>query len=184
MYVCMCVCVRFLTFSNPTQKWLEISIWNLMHQWSSHNPLVVTIFMIIDARFVILWNFNFFFKCAWYNSKFLTLSSLALSWALWCCLFCTHVILLDVEPRLKTTHKYIILIKELWYWIWPKSIKAFKFFQILNFLRIFEKLARKSQANFDLSNSNLVRKCTNIVWCLILRFVRIVRKLKSRRMLL
>ena len=27
--------------------------------------------------------------------------SLALSWALWCCLYCTHVILLSVEPRLK-----------------------------------------------------------------------------------
>ena len=42
--------------------------------------------------------------------------------------------------RPKTTHRYIASIKELWYWIWPKSIDAFKFFQILNFLRIFFKI--------------------------------------------
>ena len=56
----MCVCVRFSTFETPiTHKRLEISIWNLVRQWSSHNPLIVTISMTIDARFVILWDFEF-----------------------------------------------------------------------------------------------------------------------------
>ena len=38
---CMCVyaCVRFSTFQTPiTYKRLEISIWNLVHLWSNHNP--------------------------------------------------------------------------------------------------------------------------------------------------
>ena len=33
-------------------KGLEISIWNLVHQWNSRNPLIVTIFMRINTRFV------------------------------------------------------------------------------------------------------------------------------------
>ena len=61
-----CVCVRFSTFEYPiTHKRLEISIWNLVRQWSNHNPLIVTIFMIIDARFEILWDFDFFEKRTW-----------------------------------------------------------------------------------------------------------------------
>ena len=57
---CVCVCVRFSTFETPiTHKRLEISIWNLLRQWSNQNPLIVTIFMTIDARFVILWDFGF-----------------------------------------------------------------------------------------------------------------------------
>ena len=60
MYICAYVCVRFLTCETPiTHKRLEISIWNFVRQWSSHNPLIVTIFMTIDARFVILWDFEF-----------------------------------------------------------------------------------------------------------------------------
>ena len=36
--VCVCVCVRFLTFQTPiTHKRLEISIYNLVYQWSNHN---------------------------------------------------------------------------------------------------------------------------------------------------
>ena len=57
MYVCVCVraCVRFSMFQTPiTHKRFEISIWNLIHQWSNHNPSIVTIFMAIDAGFVIL----------------------------------------------------------------------------------------------------------------------------------
>ena len=44
--------------------------------------------------------------------------------------------------------KNIISIKELWYWIWRKSIEAFKFFQILNFLRIFSKLSNSGKFRF------------------------------------
>ena len=41
--------------------------------------------------------------------------------------------------RSKTTHKYNISIKDLWYWISSISIEAFKFFQILNYLKNFWK---------------------------------------------
>ena len=35
--VCACVCVRFSTFETPiTHKRLEISIWNLVRQWSNY----------------------------------------------------------------------------------------------------------------------------------------------------
>ena len=58
--VCVCACVRVSTFETPiTHKRLEISIWNLVYEWSIYNPLIVTIFMTIDARFVILWDFEF-----------------------------------------------------------------------------------------------------------------------------
>ena len=63
VFVRVCVCVRFSTFDTPiTHKRLEISTWNLARQWSNHNPLIVNIFTTIDARFVILWDFEFFEK--------------------------------------------------------------------------------------------------------------------------
>ena len=63
MYVCVRACVRFSTSKTPiTHKRLEISISNLVHQWSYQNPLTVTIIMTINARFVILWDFEFFEK--------------------------------------------------------------------------------------------------------------------------
>ena len=53
----------FQTFETPiTLKRLKISIWNSVHQWSNHNPVIKTIFMTINARFVILWDFEFFAK--------------------------------------------------------------------------------------------------------------------------
>ena len=40
--MCVYACVRFSTFSSPiSHNRLEISIWNLVHQWSSHNDLIV-----------------------------------------------------------------------------------------------------------------------------------------------
>ena len=60
MSVCVCVCVRFSTFKTPiTHKRLEISIWNLVHQWSNHNPSIVSIFMPTLAQFVILSDVEF-----------------------------------------------------------------------------------------------------------------------------
>ena len=53
IYVCVCVCVcvrarvcvRSSTFQTPiTHKRLEILTWNLVHRWSNHNPLIVTVF--------------------------------------------------------------------------------------------------------------------------------------------
>ena len=58
--------------------------------------------MKIDASYVILWDFEFFEKWGRLNLS-----------------YCP-----------KNTHKYKISIKELWYWICPKSIQAFKFFKI------------------------------------------------------
>ena len=55
---------------------------------------------------------------------------------------------LNSSYRPETTHKYIISIKKLWYWIWPKSIEAFKFFRILNFLIIFSKLYNSGRFRF------------------------------------
>ena len=67
--VCVCACVRvcvslrFSTFETPiTHKRLEISIWNLVRQWSNPYPLIVTIFMTIDGRFVIVWELKFLKK--------------------------------------------------------------------------------------------------------------------------
>ena len=37
-------------------KRLEISSWNLLHQSSNHNPLIVTIFIQIDAQSEMLWD--------------------------------------------------------------------------------------------------------------------------------
>ena len=73
----------------------------------------------IDARFVILWHFEFF-KKGRSSSNFRKIRAI----------------------------EYIISIKELWYWIWPNSIEAFKFFQILNFLRIFWILSNSGKLRF------------------------------------
>ena len=62
----VCVCVRFSTFQTPiTHKRIEISTWILVYQWSNHNPLIVTIFMTINAQFMILWDFECFKKRTW-----------------------------------------------------------------------------------------------------------------------
>ena len=54
-----------------------------------------------------------------------------------------------------------------------------------NFLRfwIFWELSKNclTQANFELSSRNFVRKCTNIEWCLILNFLRRSRPSNLRR---
>ena len=61
--VCMCVCARLSNFQTTIiHKRLEISSWNLVRQWSSHAPSIVTTFMQIDAQFEILWYFEFFWK--------------------------------------------------------------------------------------------------------------------------
>ena len=70
MCVCVCVCIWFSTFQSPiAHKRLEISIWNLVHQWSSNNPFIVIIFMTIDARFFILWDFEIYWKMGVVLSK-------------------------------------------------------------------------------------------------------------------
>ena len=76
--LCVCMCVRFTTFQTPIiHKTLEISIWNLVDQWSSYNPLIVTAFMTIDARLLMLWDFEFFEKC---SSNFRKIWYVVLKW--------------------------------------------------------------------------------------------------------
>ena len=43
--VCVCVCVQFSMFQTPiTYKRLDISIWNLVHQWINYNSLIFDYF--------------------------------------------------------------------------------------------------------------------------------------------
>ena len=77
--------------------------------------------MRIDSRFVILWDFHFFEKCL-----------VALTFEK--CIY-----------RPKSAPKYNISNKDLWYWIWPKSIKTFKIFKILNLLKIISKLSNSGK---------------------------------------
>ena len=64
----VCMCARVRAHSNSyfqtamIYKQLEISSLNLVQQWSSHAPLIVTIFMRIDAQSKIAWYFEFFEK--------------------------------------------------------------------------------------------------------------------------
>ena len=58
------MCVRFSTFQILiTRKRFEMSIWNSVHQRSSDNTSIVTIFKTIDGRFIVLWDFDCFEIC-------------------------------------------------------------------------------------------------------------------------
>ena len=58
--------------------------------------------------------------------------------------------------RLKIALKYNTSIKNIWYWIWPKTTGAFKFLEIFNFLK------------FSL---NCVRGRPLITWCIFTLFL-------------
>ena len=63
-YVRLYLFVRFSTFETTiAHKRIGISSINLIHQWSGHVPLFVLIFMKIEVRFDILWDFQFIQKC-------------------------------------------------------------------------------------------------------------------------
>ena len=54
--------MRNIKFSQKTSNLVQ----NGCHiESANHNTLIVTIFMTIDAGFVILWNFEFFEKRTW-----------------------------------------------------------------------------------------------------------------------
>ena len=79
MYLCVCVCIWFSPFQSPiTHEQLQISIWNLIHEWSSHNPSIVISFMTIDARFLILWDFDIFLKNGPGRSNFCKIPAIVL----------------------------------------------------------------------------------------------------------
>ena len=66
------------------------------------------------------------------------------------------------------TNIVCILITNLWYWISPKSIELWDFFNFLKFAVNF-----RTCANFDLLSSNFIRKCTNTKESCILSLVEI-----------
>ena len=147
MYVC--VFVRFSMFETPiTHKRLEISIWNLVRQWSNHNPLIVTIFMTIDARFVIYGVLNFL-KIGRGSSKFRKIRAIVLK---------LHT------NTLHPSRNFGIEFGQ-------NRLKRSNFFRFWIFWEFFQYCL--TQANFDLSSWNFVGKCTNTEWCLILSFIRI-----------
>ena len=81
MYVCVRVrvCVRFSTFQTSiTHKRLEISIRNFVHQWSNHNPLIVTIFMIILMRDLWFYGILNFLKKGRSSSNFRKIRAIVL----------------------------------------------------------------------------------------------------------
>ena len=152
--MCVCVFVRFSMFQTPiTHKRLEISIWNLVHQWSNHNPLIVTIFMTIDAGFVILWDFEFFRKKGCGSSNFRKIQAIFL--------------------KLHTNTLY--RSRNFGIEFGTNPLKRSKFFKFW----IFREFSwnRLSQANFDLSSWSFEHECTNTKWCLIQNFIRIGRDL-------
>ena len=149
VYLRVCVCVRFSTFETPiTHKRLEISIWNLVRWGSNHNPLIVTISMTIDARFAILWDFDFLKKGRG-SSNFRKIRAIVLK---------LHTNILH-PPR-----NFGIEFGQ-------NRLKRSNFFRFWIFWEFFQNFV--TQANFDLSSWNFVGKCTNTEWCLIPSFIRI-----------
>ena len=149
MYVRVCVCVRFSTSETPiTHKPLAISIWNLVRQWSNHNPLIVTIFMTIDARFVILWNFEFFEKQHG-SSNFRKIRAIVLK---------LHTSIL--HPSRNFGNEF-----------GQNRLKRSNFFRFWIVWEFFQNCL--TQANFDLSSWNVVGKCIKTEWCLVPNFIRI-----------
>ena len=152
MYVCVrvCVCcVRFSTFETPiTHKRLEISIWNLVRQWSNHNPFIVTIFMTIDAD---LWFYGIlnFLKKGRGSSNFRKIRAIVLK--------------LDTNI-LHPSRNFGIEFGQ-------NRLKRSNFFRFWIFSEFFQNSL--TQANFNLPSWNFVGKCTNTDWCLIPNFIRI-----------
>ena len=150
MCVCACVrvCGRFSTSESPiTHKRLEISIWNLVRYWRNHNTLIVTIFMIIDARFGIIWNF---LKKGRGSSNFRKIRAIVLK---------LHTNILHPSRNLDIEFGW-------------NRLKHSNFFRFWICWEFFQNCL--AQANFDLSSWNFVRKCTNTESCLIPNFIRIV----------
>ena len=146
MYVCVCarVCVCVIT-----HKRLEISIWNLLRQWSYHNPLIVTIFMTIDAWFVILWDFEFLKKGRG-SSNVRKIRAIVLK---------LHT------NKLHPSRNFGIEFGQ-------NRLKRSNFFRLWIFWEFFQNCL--TQANFDLSSWNFVGECTNTEWCLIPNFIWII----------
>ena len=105
-------------------------------------------FMTIDARFVLLWDFEFFEKSTG-SSIFRKIRAIIL--------------------KLHTNTLY--RSRNFGIEFGQNRSKRSNFFRFWLFSEFFQNCL--TQANFDLSSWNFVRKHTNTEWCLILNFVKI-----------
>ena len=109
-------------------------------------------FMTIDARFVILW-FLIFWKKRRGSSNFRNIRAIVLK-------LHTNILYRSRNFGIKFGQNQLKRSNFFRFWIvWELSQNCL------------------TQANFDLSRWNFVRKCTNTEWCLILNFVKIGREL-------
>ena len=146
-----CSVLDFSSFASSLKKLCVL--WNLVHQWSNYNLLIVTIFMTIDARCVIWWNFEFFEKKGRGSSNFRKIRAIVLK---------LHTNIL---------HPW----KNFGIEFGQNRLKRSNFFRFWIFWEFLQNCL--TQTNFDLSNWNFVREYTNTEWCLILNFVKISRDL-------
>ena len=128
----------------------------MVHQWSNHNPLIMTIFMTIDGRFVILWDFEFFEKgpgssnCRKIRAIVLNLHTNILHpsrnfgiefgqnrlkrsnffrfWIFWEFIRNCRAKILCVNA---------LILSDVWYWSLWKSVETFQFQTNLNFFLFF-----------------------------------------------
>ena len=125
----------------------------MVREWSNYDTFIVTIFMTIHARFVILWNFEFFEKGRG-SSNFRKIRAIVLK-----------------------LHKNILHpSKNFGIEFGQNRLKRSNFFRFSIFSEVFQNCL--TQPNFDLSSWNFVRKCNNTEWCLIPNFIRIVGDLQ------
>ena len=107
-----------------------------MKSWINHNPLIVIIFMTIDARFVILWILNFLKKGRG-SSNFRKIRAIVLK---------LHTNILYPSRNFGIEFG-------------QNRLKRSNFFRFWIFWEFFRNCL--TQANFDLSSWNFVGKYTN-----------------------
>ena len=111
----------------------------MVREWSNYDTFIVTIFMTIHARFVILWNFEFFEKGRG-SSNFRKIRAIVLK-----------------------LHKNILHpSKNFGIEFGQNRLKRSNFFRFWIFWEFFQNCL--TQANFDLLRWNFVGKCTNTKW--------------------
>ena len=99
MYVCMCVCVR-------------VCAWVCVQFSTFQTPITQTAWEI-DMKFGTPVKQGHPFNRNYFHNKKCPVCDFMIFWIFW--------------NRPETAHKYNISIMDLWYWIWLKSIGAFKF---------------------------------------------------------
>ena len=145
--VCECACVRLCVRFSTFET--PITHKRLEISKWNHNPLIVTIFMTIETD---LWFYGIlnFLKKGRGSSNFHKIRAIVLK-------LYTNI--------LHQSRNFAIEFGQ-------NRLKHSNFFRFGIFWEFFQNCL--TQANFDWSSWNFVRKCTNTEWCLILNFIRIV----------